>query len=172
MNTDLLLSAAWIAPMTGPPVRDSGVVFREGRIAAIGPMRTLRNSHPDAEIHDAGNAVVLPGLVNAHTHLQLSSIQRGRPPARFVDWIIDLLGQSSSVNPAAAVRAGIQQCLRFGVTSIGDITSQPAISRIEIEKSPLGGVSYGEVRAMAKRRGFLESRLEESRARLRRARFD
>jgi cytosine/adenosine deaminase-related metal-dependent hydrolase len=61
--------------------------------------------------------------------------------------------------PPGGVEAGIAQCLRFGVTAVGDITSQPAITRPVLSQSPLCGVSYGEVRAMAQRRGFLEPRL-------------
>ncbi len=163
MGDNLILSAAWIAPMTGPPLRDSGVLFREHRIAAIGPIQSLRGAHPDAEIHDLGNAVILPGLVNAHTHLELSSIRRGEPPSRFVDWLIGLMGQSSSIKAGDATREGIRQCLRFGVTTVGDITSQPLLSRGELGNSSPGGISYGEVRAMGQRRGFLEARIEQSR---------
>jgi len=144
-------------------MRDGGVVFRDGRVAATGPIGVLRNSHPDAEIQDAGAAIILPGLVNAHTHLELSSISRGQTPLRFVDWIMDLMGGGGSINLADGVKIGIQQCMRFGVTTLGDITSQPAISRGILAESLLRGVSYGEVRAMARRRGFLESRLEQSR---------
>jgi cytosine/adenosine deaminase-related metal-dependent hydrolase len=154
-----LLTAAWIAPMTGPPLRDAGVVFDSQHILAIGPLAALRGSYPQAEIWDAGNSVILPGLVNAHTHLELSSIVRSAPPARFVDWIIDLMGRGSAIDTPAAMRLGIQQCLRFGVTSVGDITVQPQVTRPEIAASPLQGVSYGEVRAMAQRRGFLDARL-------------
>ena len=142
--------------MSGPPIPDAGVILQAGRIAAVGSIQSLKKSWPDATVHDAGNAVVLPGLVNAHTHLELSLTQRGNPPGRFVDWIIGLMSQPIA---PGGVQAGIDQCLKFGVTTVGDISSQPAITRPILAKSPLHGISYGEVRAMAQRRTFLESRL-------------
>jgi cytosine/adenosine deaminase-related metal-dependent hydrolase len=155
-SSKVILTAAWVAPMSGPLIRDGAVFFRDGIIAGVGPRSSLKDEMTDAVVVDAGNAVILPGLVNAHTHLELSSIQRGQPPARFVDWIIELMKTPA---PPGGVEAGIAQCIRFGVTAIGDITSQPAVTRPILANSPLRGVSYGEVRAMAQRRGFLEPRL-------------
>jgi cytosine/adenosine deaminase-related metal-dependent hydrolase len=156
---ETLITAAWVAPIHGPVLRDAAIVFRDGQIVAVGSIQSLCAKYPSAVIHDAGNAIILPGLVNAHTHLELSSLVQRKPPARFVDWIIGLMGQTGSVDWRKSVEAGIQQCLRFGVTSVGDITSQPMISREILKTSPLRGVSYGEVRAMGQRRAFLESRL-------------
>jgi cytosine/adenosine deaminase-related metal-dependent hydrolase len=155
----ILLTAAWVAPIVAPPMRDGGVVFRDGRIAAVGAASALRRDHPEAQVHDAGNAVILPGLINAHAHLELSGVQPGDPPARFVDWIIGLMGRSGTGSAVDNMQAGIDQCLRFGVTTVGDITTQPAVTRPVLSASPLRGISFGEVRAMAQRRGFLESRL-------------
>ncbi len=144
---------------------EAGVVFNTGTILAVGPTKQLRIDYPDARIHDVGNAILLPGLVNPHTHLELSNMNPGDPPTRFVDWIIGLMRQSSSTRKSVpeavsdAMHAGIAQCVRFGVTSVGDITSQPQLSRAVLAASPLAGVSYGEVRAMATRRGFLEERI-------------
>ena len=59
---------------------------------------------------DLGKGVLLPGLVNAHTHLELSGIQRGSSPARFVEWIIQLM---NTPVPPGGLEAGIAQCLRF-----------------------------------------------------------
>ena len=64
--------------MVSPPVQDGGVLFAGGQILAVGPFPELRRSAAEAEVIDAGNAVVLPGLVNAHVHLELSKLH---PPA-------------------------------------------------------------------------------------------
>jgi cytosine/adenosine deaminase-related metal-dependent hydrolase len=153
------LTAAWIAPINGPVIRDGSVVFSNGNIAAIGPTAALGDQIADSRAVDLGNSVILPGLVNAHTHLELSTIQRGARPARFVDWIIELMGKPV---PPGGIEAGIAQCLRFGVTAVGDITTNPAVTRPLLIDSPLSGVSYGEVRAMAQRRGLLEPRIQQS----------
>jgi cytosine/adenosine deaminase-related metal-dependent hydrolase len=148
--------------MSGPLLRDASVVFQDGRVAAVGPTVHLRRDFPDAEHRDAGNSIILPGLVNAHVHLELSSLTCGDRTASFVDWLMGLMKQSGGSLQQSVdngMRNGIAQCLRFGVTSVGDITSQPKLSRPILSSSPIGGVSYGEVRAMASRRGFLDERL-------------
>src|SRR5262249_18764048 len=57
-----------------------------------------------------------------------------------------------------AVRNGVEQCLRFGVTSIGDISKQCMFSRPVLKNGPLRVVSYGEIQAMAQRRSLLDER--------------
>ena len=154
-----LLTAAWIAPMDGPVRPDAGVVFDGGTILAVGPADRLRRDYPAAVVVDAGNVVLLPGLVNAHVHLELSHLTPGDRPSRFVDWLGKVMSTAGAVDPATSARMGVDQCLKFGVTSVGDITSHPAATRAVLAASGIGGVSYGEVRAMAQRRGFLEERI-------------
>ena len=82
---------AWAAPMTSPAsplIRDGGVVFENDRVIAWDNAQILANAHPDASRIDLGAAIILPGLVNAHTHLELSSCAAGDSPASFVDWIL------------------------------------------------------------------------------------
>jgi cytosine/adenosine deaminase-related metal-dependent hydrolase len=155
------LFAAWVAPMTGPPVRDAAVVIDAGTIVGFGSAAAIRRAFPSGEDLDLGSAVILPGLVNAHTHLELSHLTPVPKPAGFVDWLLGLMQRAPAggVSPADAVKRGIEQSLRFGVTSVGDISAMPGITRPFLAASPLAGVSYGEVRAMAKRRGFLDERL-------------
>ncbi len=155
----LVVTAAWVAPMTGPPVRGGAVAFVAGRVAAVGPVADVRGRFPDVPVHDAGDAVVLPGLVNAHVHLELSALRPGPPPASFVGWLLDLMRAAGPGDPAAAAAAGAAECLGFGVTGVGDVTAFPAATRPVVSATGLAGVSYGEVRAMAARRAFLEPRL-------------
>jgi aminodeoxyfutalosine deaminase len=159
MPNPTLLTAAWIAPMAGPTLRDAGVVFDSGRVLALGPIPQLRRDYPQATLHDAGNAVVLPGLINAHTHLELSHLTPGPQPARFVDWIIQLMQRADPTKASDAMAIGIQQCQHFGITCVGDITAQPAITRPILVNSPLMKISYGEVRGMARRRSLTEQRI-------------
>jgi cytosine/adenosine deaminase-related metal-dependent hydrolase len=69
----LLLRAAWIYPMDRPPLRDGGVVFSGGKISDLGDGDRLARAHPAAIVRDLGEVVLLPGLVNAHAHLELST---------------------------------------------------------------------------------------------------
>src|SRR5438046_230861 len=117
----MLLTAAWVAPLRGPMLRDGGVVFDENRLIQWGDAKSLAAAHPDAHRIDLGAAIVLPGLINAHTHLELSSCAAGDSPTSFVDWIVSMprrIGREPNQRAdelfAASTRMGIEQCLRFG----------------------------------------------------------
>ena len=161
-----ILRAQWLATMAGPLVRDGGVVFDERQILGAGVADALREEHPDAINDDVGQCIILPGLVNPHTHLELSDCQpMPLPPGGFAGWLKELILRTG-VDPetmrqkvAAAIDEGVRQCLRFGVTSVGDISKQAHLTRPLLAASPLRVVSYGEVQAMAMRRDLLEERL-------------
>jgi cytosine/adenosine deaminase-related metal-dependent hydrolase len=160
-----LLTAAFVAPMDGPLMRDAGVVIAGGTILAVGPAAALRAGYPDATVEDCGAVVLLPGLINAHAHLELTSIACGQPPAGFVPWVQNLMGATGATPMdqvpaavAAAARAGVAQCLQYGVTTIGDISKQCAFTRPVLVEGPLRVVSFGEVQAMAQRRSLLDER--------------
>jgi cytosine/adenosine deaminase-related metal-dependent hydrolase len=160
-----LVSAAYVATMAGPIVRDGAILCDNGFILAVGNARELRAAHPDAENHlDLGNALLLPGLVNAHTHLELTALGQLAPPRTFVDWVLDLRNRIMDVPDLNAfirtgTRAGLAQCQKFGVTTVGDITLNPALTRPILREAHMTGVSFGEVLGMAGRREQLEPRL-------------
>jgi cytosine/adenosine deaminase-related metal-dependent hydrolase len=159
-----LLSAAYVAPIDGSLQRDWAVVFEAGGIIAVGPTPALRRAHPDAAERELGDAIILPGLINAHTHLELTSLGQLPKPGSFVDWILELrerLGPVTDIETfvQGSVRAGVAQCLRFGVTAVGDVTLNPAISRPILAAAAMRGVSFGEVLGMAGRAGQTEMRI-------------
>ncbi len=160
-----LLLAAYIAPMAGPILRDAAVAYADGTILSVGPINELRRQFPHAIVEDLGQSVLLPGLVNAHVHLELSALSPGDPPASFTQWLTRLVPRSPP-DPAAAqafvergMAIGIDQCLRYGVTTVGDISRHCALTQPRLAASPLRAVSYGEVQAMAKRRELLAGRM-------------
>jgi cytosine/adenosine deaminase-related metal-dependent hydrolase len=118
------LTARWIFPVEDPPL-ERGVVTVSGRqILAVEP-RDERT--PD---FDFGDSAVLPGLVNAHTHLDLGSLAGGMPPAgNFTAWLKAVMQQRRSLRPAQIlrnIRKGLRQSLAYGTTLLGDISSQGA----------------------------------------------
>lgn len=159
-----MLLASWIAPMDAPMVHHGAVLFDHGRIIAIGPQTTLRTDHADAV--NVGDSLVLPGLVNAHAHLELSNCTPGAPPAGgFGAWLRQRI-QYMSADPEKladtithAVSIGIEQCLRFGITTVGDITRQPHLTRPLLSRSPLNIISCGEIQSLGQRRMLLDQRL-------------
>ena len=154
-----ILRAAWLATMDGPVIGNGAVLIGEGRVLVAGPAADVRAVAPDAKVEDVGDAVLLPGLVNAHAHLDLTHVSRPAPPDRFVDWLAHVM--SSAVgDAAAAVRDGAAQCIRFGVTTVGDISRYAAAAREILRYGPVRAVSYGEVVGMAGRRHLLPGLLQ------------
>lgn len=125
-------TARWVFPVSGPPLANGTVTIRGDTIASVDP-RGVRT--PD---EDFGNAAIIPGLVNAHTHLDLSGARGLIPPTdpdHFTDWLRGVVAYRRSRTPEQAqadIRAGLAEAMRFGTTLIGDITSggmsYPAVS--------------------------------------------
>ena len=82
-----LLRAGWLLPITRPPLRDGRVAVEDGRVVWLG--RAGDPGEPHAPLRDLGDGVLLPGLVNAHCHLELSHLAEKLPPAggSFVPWV-------------------------------------------------------------------------------------
>ena len=82
--------------MDAPPIRDAAVVFQNGTILAVGSAQDVRQNYPHAIREVLGNVVLLPGLVNAHVHLELSDCRCGIPPAGgFAVWLPQLVQRNS-----------------------------------------------------------------------------
>ena len=115
--------AEWSLPICDTPIRDGWVTITGGEITAVGAGAT-----PDA--HDLGRAVILPALVNAHTHLELSYLQgRVAPGTSFVPWIRSLMAlrrtypDPSAPEIVAAARAAIATARAAGTGLMGDVSN-------------------------------------------------
>jgi cytosine/adenosine deaminase-related metal-dependent hydrolase len=158
----MIIKARYIVPIDGPVIENGAVSFENERVTGVGPShrRTERTSV------DYGDAVICPGFVNAHTHLELSLLAGKVPPGPdFIDWLHRLLAArrnelTTEQVTAAAMRTGIEQSLAAGTTCVGDITTAPERTRPILAESPLSGISYGEVIAIGNLRGRLTERLE------------
>src|SRR5262245_6249966 len=75
--------ARWVVPIDRPPIEDGVVTIAGGRIVALGENASARPAR------DLGDVALLPGLVNAHTHLEFSVLERplGKPGMGFPEWI-------------------------------------------------------------------------------------
>lgn len=119
------LRARYVFPVTAEPIRDGTVTLQGERIAAVG------QTSPQGEVHDLGNVAILPGLINAHTHLDLSDLSEpiGYPGIGFADWVQRLIAcrRETRYSPQAAVEQGLRESRRHGVTTLGEI-AQPGWS--------------------------------------------
>lgn len=107
--------------MASPPIENGHVAVRHGRIESVD-----RSRPGDGDAIDLGDVMILPGFVNAHTHLELTACHRRVPfEGTFADWI----GTLTVTNPhregdeavVASLREGMRASLAAGVTTVGDI---------------------------------------------------
>jgi cytosine/adenosine deaminase-related metal-dependent hydrolase len=136
--------ARWVLPIARPPIRDGTVAEIGGRIAYVGP----RAGAPPGEDRDLGDAALLPGLVNAHTHLELTAFRGLLAPRPFRDWIAALQGAKQAVMTSEryldAARAGIAEGLLAGVTSYADTCDSGVVLEAMCEIG-VRGIMYQEV---------------------------
>jgi cytosine/adenosine deaminase-related metal-dependent hydrolase len=115
-----VFSAKWVVPMDGPPLYDAEVVIDGTTIEAIRPCRT-----PSNERRDFGNAILLPGLINAHTHLEYTALRGYLEEMPFFPWIRSLTAAKAYLDIAdwhISAKLGALECLASGITTIGDNT--------------------------------------------------
>ena len=144
-----VIRARWILPIDRPPVENGWVQMADGRVVAVGEGR------PPAAPDDLGDVAVLPGLVNAHTHLELSWMAGLVPPSGSMNaWIRALvrLRRAGPGGGAAAEHAAARQALAAaaatGTVLVGDISNRldtPAF----IREAGLGGVVFHELLGFA-----------------------
>lgn len=123
----MIIRARTVVPMAGEPIENGAVVIAGEKIAAVGGFNELRRH--GGEILDVGERVVLPGLVNGHCHLDYT-ILRGKIAAQssFADWIRAINAEKATLTERdylASIRAGFSEALRFGTTTIANLTAFP-----------------------------------------------
>lgn len=126
------LIRAWIVlTQTSAPIEDGAVGIEEGRIVAVGRYEDLLSSLPVEEEIDLGEQILLPGLINAHCHLDYTGM-RGKilPKETFSGWIQDIVALKnlqSQEDYLAAIAEGQQELLQWGTTSVFNIGAVPEI---------------------------------------------
>jgi len=125
------LRARWVLPIEGQPIAGGAVTIRAGKIIAV-------ESRPSRKVDaDFPNAAILPGFVNAHTHLEFSDLAAplGTPGMRFPDWIrlvvsrrrtrlASLSSVERSTQRLMAIEGGLRESLAASTTLLGEIASE------------------------------------------------
>ena len=141
MSRTSVYSADWVLPVDGDPVADGAVAVEDGRIAAVGTAEELGEGERFAE------AVIVPGLVNAHSHLEYAVYAGFGDGLAFGPWIrlhIERKGRLEWPDHMAVARLGAAECLRSGVTTIAD-ASYSGAAAVAAGELGLSGIVYLEV---------------------------
>ena len=149
------VKARYLLPLDAPPVPDGVVTLADGRIVAVG--ENLSGSPP----RDLGNVAVMPGLINAHAHLEFSdlTVPLGQPEMPFTDWLAAVVTwRRQQIAEAEAVQRrlraaqrGLDEVTRSGAAAVGEIAS-PGWAEAAFQRCPLDVTVFFELLGLAPHR--------------------
>jgi cytosine/adenosine deaminase-related metal-dependent hydrolase len=143
MPTIKRLRARWVLPVTAPPIENGEVVIEDERIVEVRPSRDAAITG----VRDFGEAVIMPGLVNVHTHLDYTLMRGLLEDVDFFPWIRELTARKAVLEEAdwvASATMGAAEAVAGGVTTIGECTDSGA-ALIGAKRLGLRGIVYQEV---------------------------
>ena len=138
--------ARWVLPIAAPPIENGTVATQDGRISYVGS-RGHAPRAADGDV-DLGDALLMPGLVNVHSHLELTALRGFLEDLDFAQWILRLNGVKRAVldreRMLDAARLGIVEGLRHGVTTYAD-TCDSGVAFDAMLETGVRGIMYQEV---------------------------
>src|SRR5436190_16103244 len=125
----MIIRAGSVVTMDGPPIENGAVAVSGGRITNVGKFSDISATNSGEQIVDLGEQALLPGLINAHCHLDYTCL-RGKilPQRTFADWIRAINAEKAKFSPAdylASINDGFAEAKRFGTTTIANLTAFP-----------------------------------------------
>jgi len=145
-----LYLARCVLPVASPPIPSGAVAVHEGRIAAVGRRKDVQKAvGTAAEVRDLGDVVVFPGLVNAHTHLELSWMgEAPGPTGDFMAWMRDLVARRERGPDLPVARAAAEKAASFlearGTVAVGDVGNGSWIASV-VARTSLRGIVFHEI---------------------------
>ena len=135
----MILRSRIVLPISGPPIENGAVAIDGNRIVAVGDASGVMSANP-APVLDLGDVVLMPGLINAHCHLDYSMLRHAIDPQKnFTAWVRRINAVKRSLDDEdylAAIAKGFAESKRWGTTTIGNIESFPELM-LRLPPSPL-----------------------------------
>jgi cytosine/adenosine deaminase-related metal-dependent hydrolase len=151
----VILRARTILPISQPPIEDGAIVISGNKIRAVGAWADLM---PDADekVLDLGEVILLPGLVNAHCHLDYTDMAGELPPPKtFTDWIPLITAAKTAWSYSEYAHSwlhGAHQLLKTGTTTVADIEAMPDLLPEVWDATPLRIFSFLEMTGIRAKR--------------------
>ena len=139
-GTPFTVRGRWIFPVAGDPLSGGAVeIAADGRVVAL-------HRHPPSEAHDLGDVAIIPGLINAHTHLEFSELSAPLQPSEpFSNWLRALLAYRRSRGDAKrAILTGLAESRRIGTIALGDIDTRGQPDQYS-DARPVGVTAFREL---------------------------
>lgn len=157
------LSASWLLPVTSPPIPNGALVIDNDRIVDVGPRDVIKRRYPTVQETSFKHGIILPGVINAHTHLELSVMQGHVPDGLpFSEWAYRVITERASYDEATTItacREAIGQLIDCGTVGVGDIANHGNVSLPLLESSGLAAHVFHEVTGFQD--AVAESRFDE-----------
>lgn len=145
-----IYKARWLLPVSNDPIEYGALAIENGNITAVGSRDLVENQYPSARVEDLGNAIIAPGLINAHTHLELT-ILRGfleKEEANFFAWLqkLTIARRELMTHDDIFVSAawGACEAARAGITSVGDASDSGSLAMQALSAVGLRGTVFQE----------------------------
>src|SRR6266850_4867428 len=147
----MILRSRAVLPISSPPIPDGAVKVNGQQISWVGRWSDL-SAADRVDVTDLGETVLLPGLVNAHCHLDYTAMGgKLRPPRRFSEWIQTLVSLKATWTEqdfATSWLSGAEMLLRTGTTTVCDVEAIPALIPSMWHQTPLRVISFRELIAL------------------------
>src|SRR5436190_12458535 len=126
----MIIRARTVITMNGPAIANGAIAVCGNRIVDVGNFEDIKARHT-GEVIDLGEHALLPGLINAHCHLDYACLRRKNSPQKsFSDWIRAINAEKtrlSSDDYIASINEGFAEAKRFGTTTIANLTAFPKL---------------------------------------------
>jgi cytosine/adenosine deaminase-related metal-dependent hydrolase len=149
-NAQTIYSARWLHPISSPLIENGALLIERDGIVAVGSRDQLISQNPKATVRDFGNAIIIPGLVNSHSHLELT-VMRGfldSVEGDFTAWLKKLtlarLQQLTVDDLYVSAAWGACEAARAGVTCLGDSSDSGATTMRALLDVGLRGIVFQE----------------------------
>jgi cytosine/adenosine deaminase-related metal-dependent hydrolase len=146
----ILYCARWVMPVSSPGIAAGAIAVEGDRIVSVGPSANLREQYPQANVRDLGESAIIPGLVNAHSHLELTAM-RGfleNEETDFFSWLKKLtlarLERMTVDDLKVSAAWGACEAARAGVTCVADASDSARESMNALSEVGLRGIVFQE----------------------------
>lgn len=145
----MLLRAEWVVPISGEPIRDGAVLTEGTDIVAVGPFEAIKKQASGDELLDLGRAIIMPGLVNAHSHVVYTVFRGLEDNMTLFGWLgACILGPSELLSKDDflwSARLGCLEALRAGITCLADAAPLGRAVARAMSEFGLRGIVFKEV---------------------------
>ena len=151
----MILRARTILPVSQPPIENGAIAISGNKIRAVGSWTDLK-PEADEKVLDLGEVILLPGLVNAHCHLDYTDMAGELPPPKtFTDWIPLITAAKANWSYSEYAHSwlhGAHQLLKTGTTTVADIEAMPDLLPEVWDATPLRVFSFLEMTGIRAKR--------------------